>query len=145
MDKPKMLDDELISRIEAALDVSNKTLEAIARAQEAAALEKALLEDVLALKDRIDGLTIFAANEHFAVEELADRLEPVILAATTVHYIPAEELDINPPSEEKIVYPYGLAAIDLRSRLRDLAARLATIHNMLEAERVAANLRGEQN
>ena len=39
MDKPQMLDDELISRIEAALDVSNKTLEAIARAQEAAALE----------------------------------------------------------------------------------------------------------
>jgi hypothetical protein len=145
MTKADMLDDRLISRIEAALDVSNKTLEAIARAQEAAALEKALLEDVSALKDRIDGLTIFAANEHFAVKELADRLEPVILAATTVHYIPAEEWDINPPSEEKVVDRYGLAAIDLRSRLRDLASRLAAIQNMLEAERIATSLRGKQN
>ncbi len=32
MDKSRMLDDKLTSRIEAALDVSNKTLEAIARA-----------------------------------------------------------------------------------------------------------------
>ncbi|MEP2681514.1 MAG: hypothetical protein ABJN39_07775 [Sulfitobacter sp.] len=91
MDKSQMLDDKLTSRIEAALDVSNKTLEAIAGAQEAEALDRGLLEDVLALKDRIEGLTIFATNEHFAVKELADRLEPVILAATTVHYIPAEQ------------------------------------------------------
>ncbi|MEQ5826655.1 hypothetical protein J3456_04710 [Sulfitobacter sp. NFXS29] len=100
---------------------------------------------MLALKDRIEGLTIFATNEHFALKEMADRLEPVILAATNVYYIPAEQWDINPPSEEKVVDRYGLAAIDLRSRLKDLASRLAAIQNMLEAERIATNLRDEQN
>lgn len=144
MNKSRMLDDKLTSRIEAALDVSNKTLEAIASAQEVMALGDALLEDVLALKGKIEGLTIFATNEHFVVKELADRLEPVILAATTVHYVSAEEWDINPPSEEKVVDRYGLAAIDLRSRLRDLASLLAAIQNMLEAGRIAADLCGVQ-
>lgn len=140
-----MLDDKPTSRTEVALNVSNKTLEAIASAQEVEALDGGLLEDALALKDRIEGLTIFATNEHFAVKEMADRLEPVILAATNVYYIPAEQWDLNPSSEEKVVDRYGLAAIDLRSRLRDLASRLAAIQNMLEAERIATNLRSEQN
>ncbi|WP_417524080.1 hypothetical protein [Marinovum sp.] len=142
-EEPKM-EDPLTSRIEGALDTANATLDAISRAEETAAFEGALRADVLALKDKIEGLTIFKDDEHFAVKELADRLEPVILAATTVHYIPAEEWDINPPSEEKVVDRYGLAAIELRSRLRDLASRLAAIQNLLEAERIAIKLRGRE-
>ncbi|MEX3314639.1 hypothetical protein [Sulfitobacter sp. PS-8MA] len=139
-----MLNDELTSRIEGVLDTADTTLNAISRIEETAALEGALLTDVLALKDKIEGLTIFKKDEHFAVKELADRLEPVILAAKTVHYISAEEWDINPPSEEKVVDPYGRAAIDLRGRLREFAARLAAIQNLLEAERIAAELRGRE-
>ncbi|MEO9631514.1 MAG: hypothetical protein ABJG14_13875 [Sulfitobacter sp.] len=143
MNETPMLQDNLTSQIEAALDTTAKTLDAITRADVTAALDGLLLADVLALRDRIEGLTIFKKGEHLAVKELSERLEPVILAATTVHYIPAEEWDINPPSEERVVAPYGLAAIDLRSRLRDLAARLAAVQNMLEGERIAADLRGE--
>lgn len=142
MNETPMLQDNLTSQIEAALDTSAKTVNAIARVQETAALDGVLLADVLALRDRIEGLTIFKKGEHVAVKDLARRLEPVILAATTVHYISAEEWDINPPSEEKVVDPYGLAAIDLRSSLRDLASRLAAIQNLLEAEQIAAELRG---
>ncbi|MFG6660450.1 hypothetical protein [Sulfitobacter sp. 915] len=145
MNETPMLQDNLTSQIEAALDTSDKTLDAISRVRETAALDGVLLADVLKLKDRIEGLTIFKNGEHVAVKELARRLEPVILAATTVHYISAEEWDINPPSEEKVVDPYGLAAIDLRNRLRDLASRLATIQNMLEAEKIAAELRGSES
>jgi len=144
MNEEPMLHDELTSRIEAALDASIKTLTAITRVQETEALDGSLLSDVLALRDRIEGLSIFAADNHFDVDELADRLEPVIRAATTVHYISAEEWDINPPSEQKVVDPYGLAAIDLRSRLREFASRLAAIQNLLEAERIAAELRSDK-
>ncbi|MFC6640761.1 MULTISPECIES: hypothetical protein [Sulfitobacter] len=144
MNDTAISEDRLQSQIESALATSDKTLQAIAFAAETEALEGALLDDVLNLKERINGLAIFATDEHFAVMRVADRLEPVILAATTVHYLSAEEWDINPPSEEKVVERYGLAAIDLRSLLRDLAEQLAGIQNMLKAERIAADLRGDQ-
>ncbi len=142
MNKEPMLDDELISRIEAALDTSNEVLDAISGVEETAALEGALWTDVLALKDRIEGLTIFKKDGHIGVKQLAERLEPVILRATKVYEVHDEAWDINPPGEQTVVDPYGLAAIALRSRLRDLASRLASIQNLLEAERIAAELRG---
>lgn len=143
MNEELMLNNELISRIEAALDTSIEVLDAISRVEETAALEGALRDDVLELKDRIEGLTIFKKGEHVGVKRLAERLEPVILGATKVYEVHDEAWDINPPGEQTVVDPYGLAAIGLRSRLRDLAARLAAIQNLLEAERIAADLRGE--
>lgn len=142
MNEESKLDNELISRIEAALTISDQTLEAISRVEETAALDGAIRADVLALKDRIEGLTIFKKGEHAAVRQLAERLEPVILGATKVYEVHEEDWDINPPGEQTVVDPYGLAAIGLRSRLRDLASRLAAIQNLLEAERIAAALRG---
>lgn len=144
MTEAPMLDDDLIYRIEAALDTSNEVLDAISRVEETAALEGALRADVLELRDRVEGLTIFKKGEHVGVKQLAERLEPVILGATKVYEVHDEAWDINPPGEQTVVDPYGLAAIGLRSRLRDLAARLAAIQNLLEAERIAAELRGRE-
>lgn len=139
-----MLDGDLISRIEAALDTSNEVLDAISRVEETAALEGALRADVLALKDRIEGLTIFKKGEHVAVKRLAQRLEPIILGATKNYEVHDEGWAGDEPGEYTVVDPYGLAAIGLQSRLRDLAARLAAIQNLLEAERIAAELRGRE-
>jgi len=133
--------DELTVRVESALDASDAALEAIDHIEGMEAFEDAVLLDVLQVRDRIMDATIFAAGEHFLLKKLANRLETIIEDATQVHYICDDSWDINPPHEERVVEPHGIAAMELRIRLRDLAAGLGAVENLVKAERLVADIR----
>ena len=133
--------DELTLRVESALDAADATLEAIDRIEGMEAFGNAMLQDVLHIKGRIMDATIFAAGEHFLLKKLANRLEPMIEDATQVHYICDDSWDINPPHEVRVVEPHGIAAMELRTRLRDLAVGLGAVQNLVKAERLVADVR----
>lgn len=133
--------DELTVRVESALDASDATLEAIDFIEGMEAFEEAMLLNIFQVRDKIKDATIFAAGEHFLLRKLADRLGPIIADATQVHYIHDDSWDINPPQEERVVEPHGIAAIELRTQLRELAAKLGAVQNMVKAEKLVADVR----
>lgn len=137
--------DELTVRVESALDASDATLEAVEGIEGMEAFEEALLLNILQVRDKIKDATIFAADEHFLLRKLADRLGPIIADATQVHYIHDDSWDINPPQEERVVEPYGIAAMELRTRLRELAAKLGAVQNLVKAEKLVADVRSGKN
>ncbi|MFG6499434.1 hypothetical protein [Sulfitobacter sp. 1A15106] len=133
--------DELTVRVESALDASDATLEAIDFIEGMEAFEEAMLLNIFQVRDKIKDATIFAAGEHFLLRKLADRLGPIIADATQVHYIHDDSWDINPPQEERVVEPHGIAAMELRTQLRELAAKLGAVQNMVKAEKLVADVR----
>jgi hypothetical protein len=133
--------DELTLRVESALDAADAALEAIDRVEGMKAFENAMLLDVLQIKGRIMDARIFAAGEHVLLEKLANRLGTVIEDATQVHYICDDSWDINPPHEERVVEPLGIAALELRTRLRELADGLGAVQNLVKAERLVIGVR----
>jgi hypothetical protein len=133
--------DELTVRVESALDASDATLKAIHCIEGMDALEEEVLLNILQERNKIKNATIFAAEEHFLLRQLADRLGPIITDATQVHYIHDASWDINPPHEERIVEPHRVAAMELRTQLRELAAKLGSIQNLVKAEKLVADVR----